>query len=245
MPVGALAGLTIFVAFSFAIGARLVLLARREGGLPEWALAVAFIVSGGFGAALQAVRPLGLGSESVALAAFATVRVAVDIGIACQTLFTWRVFRPRSRWARAFFVGEIAAMLTVLAAYTRVGVLGDETYRGIWFWIEWQIHVLALAWSAAEPLAYYVPMRRRLRLGLADPLVTNRFLVWGVALAGALAAVAAPAVITATGARVPRAVIPGIAAGFALIAAIGYWLTFFPPRAWRRFVERRARALIL
>ena len=42
-----------------------------------------------------------------------------------------------------------------------------------------------LLWGAVESLRYYALMRRRLRLGLADPLVTNRFLLWGLGIGAA------------------------------------------------------------
>ena len=35
-------------------------------------------------------------------------------------------------------------------------------------------------WLAAESLSYWSAARRRVRIGLADPLVTNRFLLLGL-----------------------------------------------------------------
>jgi hypothetical protein len=242
MPVGALVGLAAFVSLSLALGARLFLLARRAGGLPEYALAVAFVFSGGIGASLQAVKPLNLGSPGFQAGAWAVVRASIDLGIACQVLFTWRVFRPRSRAAAGAFLGFLAAAAAILAGYRAAGALGDPLYREGWFWIEATLHLLALAWCAFEPLRYHARMRRRLRLGLAGAVVTNRFLVWGVAVGAAVGAVAVPVLFEALGLANQSGLLAGITACFALASAAGYALTFFPPPAYRRFLERRAPA---
>ena len=41
--------------------------------------------------------------------------------------------------------------------------------------------VLAFAWGGFEALRYFFLLRRRQALGLADPVVTNRFLLWAIA----------------------------------------------------------------
>ncbi len=242
MPIGAIIGLAAFVGLSLALGARLCLLARRAGGLPEYALAVAFFFSGGIGAALQAVKPLSLGSPEFQAATWACVRASIDLGIGCQLLFTWRVFRPRSRRAAAAFFAFAAAAAAILVAYAATGVLGDPLYRGRWFFVEAALHLAALAWGTAEPLRYHARMVRRLRLGLADPVVTNRFLVWGVAVGAALGAVAVPVAFEVLGLANQTGLLAGITAGFALVSALGYALTFFPPPTYRRLLERRAPA---
>jgi hypothetical protein len=242
MPAGAIVGLAAFVGLSLALGVRLFGLARRSGGLPEYALAVAFFFSGGIGAALQAVKPLGLGSPELQSAAWVCVRASIDLGIGCQVLFTWRVFRPRSPGAAAAFVAFAGAAAAILAGYTAAGALGDPLYRGRWFWIEAALHLLALGWASIEPLRYHARMQRRLRLGLADPVVANRFLVWGIAVAAACGAVAVPAAFEALGLANETGLLAGITAAFALVSALGYALTFFPPHSYRRFLARRVEA---
>ncbi|MFK7894917.1 MAG: hypothetical protein AB8G23_03725 [Myxococcota bacterium] len=49
------------------------------------------------------------------------------------------------------------------------------------------IRGIPFLWGFCEALRYYAQMRRRLTLGLADPVVANRFLPSGMALsAGSL-----------------------------------------------------------
>jgi hypothetical protein len=244
MPFGALVGLAAFVGLSLALGLRLFFLARRVGGLPEYALAVAFFFSGGIGAALQAVRPLGIGSPEFQAAAWTCVRASIDLGIGCQVLFTWRVFRPRSPFGAAAFLAFASAAPAILAGYAGAGALGDPLYRGRWFWIEAALHLAALAWATAEPLHYHARMQRRLRLGLADPVLANRFLVWGVAVGAAFGAVAVPVAFEALGLANESGLLAGITAGFALVSALGYALTFFPPGPYRRFLAQRAAVAV-
>jgi hypothetical protein len=188
------------------------------------------------------VRPLGLGSPELQWAAWACVRGSIDLGIGCQVLFTWRVFRPHSRAAAAAFLGFTLGSVALLTGYAGADALGDPLYRGRWFWSEAALHLLALAWASAEALRYHARMRRRLRLGLADPVVANRFLVWGIAVAAAFGAVAVPVAFEALGAANETGLLAGITAAFALVSALGYSLTFFPPPAYRRFLARRAPA---
>ncbi len=53
----------------------------------------------------------------------------------------------------------------------------------------WRTHVSVissrrLVWAAAAAFGYWVQMKRRSALGLADPLVANRFLLWGLWASG-------------------------------------------------------------
>lgn len=243
MPLGALLGLAAFVAFSLTLGVRMFLLALRSGGVPELALAVAFTFSGGLGAALQVVRPLALGSELFQWASYAAVRVTMHLGLACPLLFTWRVFRPASRRAAAGFVAMVLASLVVLQGYASSGAFGDPLYRGAWFWIEAAIYGIGFGWCAAEPLRFHSLMRRRLRLGLAEPLVVNRFLLWGLACCGALGAILVPVSFELLALANETGLIAGLSASCALVSLVAYALAFFPPRAYGLWLERRAARL--
>jgi hypothetical protein len=76
------------------------------------------------------------------------------------------------------------------------------------------------------------------RIGLADPLVANRFLLWGI---GTLATLLVS--LLYIGAQflghyeMPASLI-GISSTLVLASAIAEWLAFFPPRSYReRFVS--------
>jgi hypothetical protein len=93
-------------------------------------------------------------------------------------------------------------------------------------------------------------MRRRLRLGLADPLVANRFLLWG---GGSVCRF----VMLVLGAATPTLLLQHISpeiwptvvsitlilvAIAGLGVSVSYWLVFFPTRAYARLITRRHSA---
>ncbi len=100
-----------------------------------------------------------------------------------------------------------------------------------------------MGWAAGEALLEYRRARRRTRLGLSDPLVTNRFLLWGLAaLSECLIYVA---VMSGILRGVPSDFLNGttafVVSALGMSAAITILLAFLPPRAYRRWVESRHR----
>lgn len=57
---------------------------------------------------------------------------------------------------------------------------------------------MPISWGGLEALYYYGMLRKRMRLGMADPVVTDRFRLYGVAVAGLPAPAAYTARIRAT-----------------------------------------------
>jgi hypothetical protein len=235
-------GAGTFLSFSLGLGLRLLWRARLAGGLPEASIGVAFIAAGCFGAGLQLMAQTpGLLTVPGAWTAMAAGKLCIHVGAICQALFTWRVFRPTEEWARNLFVGLVAGLVGVTLGYGFEGVLGDPAYSGIWFWCESGVHLVAIGWGSVESLGYWDKMRRRVRLGLADPVVANRFLLWAVAIgAGVLALLLGP-VIHIVGANSPYTLaLVSWAATLGLVSIVGYGLTFFPPRSYRRWLEQHA-----
>jgi hypothetical protein len=101
--------------------------------------------------------------------------------------------------------------------------------------------VLAYAWSAVESLRYFGLMRRRAKLGLADPVATNRFLLWG--LSGAVMVVGAgvnlvASIATPLSVMHPLALLVTSVCGFTNSAALV--LAFMPPARYRGWLRARA-----
>jgi hypothetical protein len=94
--------------------------------------------------------------------------------------FDLLVFRRAGRWAQTLCVALGVALV--------VGWLGDGLGEGFahgrarvgWDWLLYGGYVAAAVWVLAEPLRYHAVMRRRLRLGLADPAVLERLWPWGL-----------------------------------------------------------------
>jgi hypothetical protein len=95
---------------------------------------------------------------------------------------------------------------------------------------------------ACEALYYYSLMRRRMRLGLADPVVADRMRLWGWA-GNAIALLWLGVGVARTiggpgGINHPVTLLFIAVMGF--VASVTNWLVFLAPPAYRRRVERRA-----
>jgi hypothetical protein len=101
-----------------------------------------------------------------------------------------------------------------------------------------------LLWGSAEALVYWRKMRRRLRLGLADPIVTNRFFLWGLG-AGAAGLGSTIGTVAQLVTGLPPLETPLVTLSSSLhglTAAVAMWLAFMPNQAYLRFIEARARS---
>jgi hypothetical protein len=129
-------------------------------------------------------------------------------------------------------------------------------FAGPGHWIGWAGRTAAPLFIAIESFRWWGMLRRRLRLGLADPVVTDRFLLWGVwAACSTLNFVADLAsrsfywLVFGTIQPVPEylaaTVGPTIAITMALgcVSAVTLFLTFFPTRAYLRRVQARGAAV--
>jgi len=200
------------------------------------------------------VGPFGYGLSMLALAisghstiTSATLQgssfVAVFIGAAAQYLFVWYVFRRQARWARPLVYAAIALLATAYAADILDNGLVNRRDGSAWFWGGMVLRLFVMAWSSVESLLYWSRMRRRLRLGLADPVVTNRFLLWGVgsaaAFLGSALGLVALALTGISSSRIPSLNL--IVSMHGLVAVITMWLAFQPPARYVRWLEGRAR----
>jgi hypothetical protein len=95
---------------------------------------------------------------------------------------------------------------------------------------------------AAESLRYHGLLRRRLALGLTDPVVVNRFLVWGVGAAATCAMVTLLLGLYLNGMTAMKnsLVASVVITASGLLFAVVPCLTFAPPGAYLRWVEKRA-----
>jgi hypothetical protein len=171
-----------FVLVSLGIGLRLVLLARHTGELPEFVVGLALLLLGGLGypafSLARGVPDLG-----------ALTRVTLGaLGMACTVLgsggiafFNWKVFRSDSAWApRLFTLFGTALVGSFVWQAIDPGFLAAAENRGYGLHGLEMVTGAVLAWASIESVAYARKMRRRLALGLADPLVVNRVALWGV-----------------------------------------------------------------
>lgn len=234
-----------FILVGGLVGAKLLLLARRTRALPELAV--------GLGVFLVAFvsYPLSLASLSpdlpplAAKGIFAAGAVASAVGSSSIYVFTWKVFRPDAGWARVLTLGAIGAIFA-FAVVSIVRVAGAEAPREIFrdglSVLRNVVTGFSYLWTAFEALRYYGLLRRRAALGLADPVVSNRFLLWGVSGVSATLGISVSTAVVLLGepgaAMHPVSMLAVGVAGFT--SSVSLYLAFLPPTAWLRFVVGRA-----
>ena len=159
-------------------------------------------------------------------------------GISCNLVFTWWVFRRHERWALALAVVLAAVQLASFFGHASAGTFSSGAVAPAWFWLELVGRVLTPVWLGSESLLYYQRMRRRLDLGLADPVVANRFALWAIASAtGTLFLLTSVPPLYLTQGSPWAAVDMAAFALFGIATAGSYWLAFFPPRRYQQWVE--------
>jgi hypothetical protein len=244
------------------VGLRLLARARRGWPVPELTLALYFLLSafastppqilvyGGMSDARLAVaEPM-----SRALLAFAVLAMA--IGAAAIYLFTWKTFRPERGWAKAIVAAGCASLVIGYAIEAAAEGFAPVVFAGPGHWIGWAGRSAAMLVVAIESFRYWRMLRRRLHLGLADPVVTNRFLLWSIFAACATLNLVADLAsrglywkIYGTIQPVPEylaaTVAPTILVTMLLgvVSAVTLFLTFFPSPAYCRWIERRSALL--
>ena len=166
-------------------------------------------------------------------------RAGICASLICLLAFNQRVFRPESPLARAVVVVASAAMTV---GWIASGVVADwNGYRTDlpWVWIELGAQGFAYAWTLCESGLYYGRLRRRLAHGLADPVLTNRLLLWscyaGAMLASHLFLAAAQSIANVSGSY--PALYDTVQAGLTLVACAALWLAFFAPEAYRSWLR--------
>ncbi len=236
-------GFVTFFVVSLVVGVRLLLLWWRTRQIPELLIGIGVLGIGpvGFGLAVAAglvaeSRP-GVGAVLVGIGT-----LAVAIGAGAKFAFNWRVYHPESR---VVGVIPIAAGPILLAAWLTEGATGrfvvaDAASPATL--IRTSLQIACLLWGSGEALRYWTMMRRRVRLGLADPVVANRFLLWGIGAGaagiGSFIGVAVQVAAGTAAGQVSWAMMSSSLHG--LIAAIALWFAFVPPDFYRRFIQDRA-----
>jgi hypothetical protein len=237
-------GFGAFFVSSLVIGLRLLLLARRTGKFPEFLIGIAVLCLGPLGYGLSMLA-FALASHSLTLSAtlMGSSLLAANLGAIAQFLFAWTVFRRGARWAQAAVCAAIGLLLAAYVGDMLETGLVNRRPAGMWFWLGSLARSAAIGWTAIESLRYHRIMRTRARLGLADPVVAQSFLLWGVGCGAAFSgALVGHTTRILTGSGVAAfAALNLIVSLHGLVAAIAMWLAFLPPPAYLRRIGARSR----
>jgi hypothetical protein len=223
-----LVGVAALALASLAVGGRLVLLAARTGRVPELWIGLSYLFAG-FLACLATLLGPQLHRAGSAWAPSVSVfgAVTLHLGVGCLAVFVWAVFHRGSR------AGAVATALALgFVGLGLAGVLAEGPGTS-WDWVSLAGRVAVYAWASGESFRQYGAARRRTRLGLADPLVTNRFLLWGLGIGCVLLLWLHSGFQMARRMSDPTASYPVIAV-LGITCAATSWLAFFPPGFYRR-----------
>jgi hypothetical protein len=227
--------------FYIGVGARLLRLAHRTREIPERLLGLYFVATGV--SYTVYFIPDFLGSPAFAGAWQFASRLAYLFAVVAILTFTRVAFRPDDRWAKG-----LVGLLTLVMC----GGLMTSAAHGAWrtgvesagWWLEFGGYSAALVWFAWEAFSAWTGARKRMRIGLCDGVVVDRFFL--VALFGAFqvgGCVAEVAMEFQYAASHAVSTLADAALGAMELAGITIlWLAFLSPEWYQRWVSRRLSA---
>jgi len=231
------------------VATRLVLVARRTRGLPELAMGLGLLLVTVLGGPLAAAARLpGMVATTPGDLLFAGGLLLTITGIGFMYVFTWRVFHPDHGWVKVLLGGVAAALVVAWLGLVHANTQGATLEEILPHTRPWGIAIVALVagaflWTGVESLSYHAALRRRLALGMSDPVVVNRFFLWTVS-SFAVAALCAVIVGTmlAGGAPMNDPLSLTSIALASIAVSVAWYLAFLPPDRYLHFVRGRAAA---
>jgi hypothetical protein len=235
----------IYIVTSLFVGTRLLILARRTRGFPEFIVGMGFLMVGGSGYPLSAISGYGVKTVGeVLFPAYVVGHVVTLLGIFCFVLFTWKSFRPEAGWARTLVVVTGIGLLTIGCGCIVTFAGSDPSLPSHlaahgWNTAGYLFFSVPFAWSAVEAQQAFRASRRREAIGLADPVVTNRLMLWSLFAIVALVMVAGNLFAQLSGQPIFASSVALLATGVGSIVTSGaLYLAFAPPARYLDFVRR-------
>jgi hypothetical protein len=236
---------------AFWLGGRLLNRAGRAGGgVPELLLGLHLWFAIGLGSLCLSIASTSAylpGRISPALFGAFTIggNIATLFGLMAALWFNYRVFHDGQRVGRivAGFVSALMWLGFALYLYNGGMQMGDLYGPASWPYVATM--VLADVWLVRDALGFRAQLRRRLALGLADPIVVDRLLLWSgasIARIGLVLIAPATSVLVGGTTELRLSLVPAllaVSASLIFLATVSLWLMLAPTEAYRRWVERR------
>ncbi len=239
MEIAAGIAILAFVVTVTTVGVRMLLLARRTRGTPELLMGLGMTLIGAFGypgALIAGMGRLPLGEVNVPL--WFAANLSTQVGLLLIYAFTRQVFRPQSAWALGLCVAAVVIFVGATAWIVDVLVHGDPSLSSALATRQPTALFLVgsagcFLWSGIEGGVQFARARRRLAVGLSDPVVVNRFLLWcafGVFASGINGVSAIAMAVGESASSAPPAMLAlGI---LGMLGAGAMYLAFLPPAAY-------------
>ncbi len=237
-------GFAAFFVASLTAGVRFVMLWWRTRELPELLIGIGVLGIGPVGFGLTTMAQLSRADHpELSRWILAVAMLAVCTGGFAKYVFNWRVYHPRQALVRGIVWAAGLLLLGFYATELFTSGFRNQDVQSPGNLGRSTLVIGCLLWGSAEALVYWRKMRRRLSLGLADPVVTNRFFLWGLGAgaAGLGTAVGTIAHLVTGLAPLQLSWITLSSSLHGLTAAVALWLAFVPNQAYVRFIEARAR----
>jgi len=226
-------------AFFLFAGYRLLRLSVRTREHPERYLGLYFFFCGIYYFGYNV--PSLFGSDAWSSPAQWVFEWCYAIGVVPFLFFIREVFRPRDAWASAL----VWLCVFLMAAGTGVGNLEDHanyTLENPAYVMEWFGYTIPCAWVAYEAARQHRSARKRVRIGLCEPLTANRLLL--MAIFGVFETLACLAYLLYSFDLESHAIVSEISdallGGTEFASAAVLWLAFFPPSFYKHWIRRRA-----
>jgi hypothetical protein len=239
-----------FIVGSALVGLRLLVLSARTRRAPEFLLGNAILLTAvlGYGLLIACWIVRGAasttspdGATPLSMFLFGAGQIFHDLGVTFFLLFVVHTFRRGDRRAWAFAGLLLALLWGGLAVNIAKGHLrSDPVGSASWFAEHGVIWGYAL-WNVVESYRYWLMMRRRSRVGIVEPMVTNRFFLWGTSSVCTCLAVwiaSLPYLYMSDPARLD-AITPAVRVATALVGLVSVscaLLAFVPPAWYRRLI---------
>jgi hypothetical protein len=243
IPLLCLVGYTIVSAI---VGVRLILRSLESHGVPELLAGLSYVAAPALGYPMCIAAPM-ISNRAIAVPIYVTGEIFLVSGCCCFFFFTVKVFRPGAQWAI-----WSAALGSAVLIWSGVGItrafLASSNPQEVAGMAKTPLAAMVLmlmlsyVWTALEGMRYYRMMRKRMALGLADAVVTNRFLLWGFSGLTSLAWISVSAFFLAIGANIGTDPIPvTVTSAGGIVNTVFLVLIFMPPATYTRWIERSAR----
>jgi hypothetical protein len=222
------------------VGLRLLRLACRTGERPELLIGSAFLAGSMFGyPTLVVADRIRTAAPDSALILFFAGWAGLVVAAACLLAFWQHVYHPAGLAARRISLAGSAFLVVSALGLVLTHSAGAQASESPWYLPGLFAQGAAYALNGWASARYWQMLRRRLSLGLVDPVVVNRILLWSAAAwAITLQYLYSTMAVVVTGESSVTGLGIALVSSLGLIAAGTILMAFFPPRAYLLWLER-------
>jgi len=227
--------------FFLIAGYRLLRLSGRTREHPELLLGLYLALSSQWYLLYNA--PYFLGIEALPPLLGQSSEWIYILGTIPYLLFLRSAFRPESAWATALVIVSTLFVFTGAVVATLGGGISNSLNAS--YLLMYAGYIVPCYWMCCEGAISHAAAKKRVRIGLCDPIVSNRYLLFaGFGFCQIVGGIVE--LVWAYGNSGPGTAPPlmdGLLGAAEIASVATLWLAFFPPRVYRRWIDERAAFL--